>query len=70
MKFAGGKCSELRFGAGVEGLGPGVERSVALNGWFKGSREINAKPVRQRKVSLRNRGLKSVFVTGISLRTA
>lgn len=50
MKFGGGKCFKLRFGAGVEGLGPGVERSVALNGWFTGSREINAKPVRQRKV--------------------
>lgn len=40
------EARETEVGGGVEGVGPRVERSVALSGWFKGSREVNAKPVK------------------------
>lgn len=65
VKFGGRKCNKLRFGARVEGVWPRVELSGAWSGWFKGSREINEKPLRQQKVQPRNRGLKSVFLTGV-----
>lgn len=30
MKFGGGKCFKLRFGAGVEGVGLGVEKEYGF----------------------------------------
>lgn len=50
MKFGAGKRVRLRSGAGVEEVGPRVEWSVASSGWLRGSREVNAKPVRLRKI--------------------
>lgn len=46
MKFGEGKRVKWRLGAGVEGIEPRIEWKCG----FKGSREVHAKPVKQRQV--------------------